>query len=176
MPTTTLTTFQINNLKRQIYTAIISGIHRTAERVLDTSLATELCFVPRDTGFLAMSHYLNHTDNGSVIGARAPYSVTVHEGIEYPIPITGAQTVHIRAYRRKDGAQVKAHDVTYKNKRLIGFRPKFSKFERGPKIFRVISEIKPRPGSKWMERALKQEIVFLKDDMKYQLQRLENFR
>lgn len=168
-----ITTFQMNNLKQQIHNAIISGIVRNAERSFDTSQATEKCFVPVDTGFLKRSGYVRSLHNGAEIAYFAPYARTVHEGIDHIIPITGDQTVHIRAYRRKDGARVKAHDVTYKNKRLIGFRPKYSKFERGPKIFRVISEIKPRPGSKFLERALKEQLPYIRNDFEFFLKRIK---
>ncbi|MBI2020153.1 hypothetical protein HYS94_01915 [Candidatus Daviesbacteria bacterium] len=88
-------------------------------------------------------------------------------------PITETQEVFVRRFKRKDGVIVKAHTKKYINKRLIGFRPKLSKFERGEKIFRVISEEKEQTGQHYLGRAFQKEIKELPKDIEFFLRELE---
>jgi len=106
----------------------------------------------------------------------------VEFGIEADIPITGTQVIHRKSYRRKgyrrkDGTyipptMVKAHDIRYENKRLIGFRPKLSKFEFQDRIFRVIDTIKARKGQFFLTRSVREGLPYLTEDISFLLNRI----
>ena len=93
------------------------------------------------------------------------------------------QTVHIKehkrkSYFRKDGkfiqsSRVKAHDVKYTDKKLIGFRPKLSKFERGEMIVRVMKEMPARKGQFFLTRSTRLELPKLPIDIEFFLRNLE---
>mgnify|MGYP001570207808 CR=1 FL=1 len=165
-----------SELKNLILQAIVDGIRRNGERIFNLSQATEKCYVPRVTGFLAMSGGVEPITNGVELRYRASYSEIVHDGRETAIPITGTQRIYRPTYRRKNGSVVQGHWVEYTNKKLIGFRPKIagSKFERGEKIWRVISEEKPRKGQFFLSRAVVENIPYLPNDIEFNLKRLEN--
>ena len=170
------------DIRKAVKNAIIKGIQRNGERIFSTSQSTESCYVPVDTGFLKHSGNTENTKNGIILKYSAPYSAKVEFG-NLTIPYVGTQTVHIKAHKRKsyvrkDGvrvpaSEVKAHDVKYENKRLIGFKPKYSKFERGPLIFRVLKGEPAREGQHYLGRALVKEMKFLSDDIEFYLKRLE---
>lgn len=105
--------------------------------------------------------------NGIVI-----HNSAVEFGIEQDIPIEGTQVVKVRSYRRRDGAIVKEHVAKYVNKRLIPIRPKFSKFEWGEKMFRVINKIKARPGQYFLSRAVMEGLKDLTKDIKFYLDKI----
>ena len=63
--------------------------------------------------------------------------------------------------------------MTYENKKLIGFRPKITKFERGEKIYRVISIEKATVGQYYLSRAKDKELPNLGEDVNFYLKRLE---
>ena len=169
------------DVRKIVKDAIIKGIQRNGDRIFNTSQSTESCYVPRVTGFLAHSGDAIRTPNGIKLVYVAPYSSRVEFGGP-AIPYTGTQTVHIKAHKRKsyvrkDGtnvraSSVKAHDVKYKNKRLIGFRPKLSKFERLPMIFRVLKEEKAREGQHFLGRATQKEIQHLSEDIEFYFRQL----
>lgn len=165
-----------NDLHALIEQAIVDGIRRNGDRIFNTSQATELCYVPVDTGFLKMSGRVENEENGVIIRYRADYSATIEFGQETALPITGTQRVYIRTHRRKNGTVVQGHWNEYTNKKLIGFRPKIvgSKFERGEKIWRVISEEKPRAGQYFLTRAINEELPKISGDIEFYLKRLEN--
>ncbi|MFH1547151.1 MAG: hypothetical protein ABIC57_01560 [bacterium] len=137
--------------------------------------------MPVDKGFLKHSGNVIRTKNGIVLQYLAPYSLRVEFGGP-AIPYTGTQTVHIKAHKRKsyvrkDGtnvraSSVKAHDVKYKNKRLIGFRPKLNKFEKKPMIFRVLKEEPAREGQHFLGRSTQKEIQHLSEDIEFYLRQL----
>lgn len=168
-------------LKAAIREALIKGIRRTGERIFSTASATERCFVPRDTGMLAKSGYTKELETGIEVGFAANYAAKVEFG-NPRTPYSGDQTVHIKQYKRKayvtkngthvPATLVPAHDVTYHDKRLIGFRPKITKFERGPMIFRVLEAEPERPGQAYLSRAAKQEIVHMDKDIEWALKQI----
>jgi len=160
-------------LKRQISEAIVEGIRRNADRCFSTSQSTSECFVPVNTGNLKRSGIVEHIPGGARIAYRANYSADVEWGREEQL-ITGTQTVHIHAHKRKTrkgSSIVKAHDKKYVNKRLIGFRPKYAKFEYGDKIFRVINKISATRAQLFLSRAVAQEIVHLPTDIAFYLKK-----
>lgn len=168
-------------LKIAIREALIKGIRRTGERIFSTSQETSKCYVPRDTGTLAKSGYIKPLENGIEIGYAATYSAKVEQG-NPRTPYSGDQTVHIKKYKRKayvtkngthvPATLVPAHDVTYHNKRLIGFRPKITKFERGPMIFRVLEAEPEREGQHYLARACKTELPSLPKDLEFFLKQI----
>lgn len=125
---------------------------------------------------LKRSGIVENLPNGVAIIFRASYASEVEHG-RPERPVTGSQTVHIKEHirRAKDGKaiRVKAHDVTYENKKLIGFRPKITKFERGEKIYRVISIEKATVGQYYLSRAKDKELPNLGEDVNFYLKRLE---
>ena len=169
--------------KLAIRKAISEGIYRNAERIFNLSQNTAACYVPVDTGNLKRSGVIERITGGARIAYRAPYSADVEFGIDQARPIEGVQVVHKRAVKRKGyrtangtyvpSKTIAAHDVTYENKRLVRIRPKISKFEYGPPIYRVISEIKARPGQFFLTRAVKDGLEHLSGDIEFMLKRLE---
>ena len=167
-------------IRKKIEDAVIRGIRRNAERIFNLSQSTSSCYVPIDKGFLSHSGYKSDTDKGSEIGYRAPYSHDVEFGAPEK-PITGTQIVKVkshkvRSYKRKDGVVVPsyvvpAHEKKYVNKRLIGFRPKFSKFERGKLMFRVIDKIAEKKPQLFLTRAVRDGIPFMPEDIAFELKR-----
>lgn len=61
--------------------------------------------------------------------------------------------------------RVKSHTRIYKNKRLIKFAPKISKFERGPERWAVLSRIPPQEGQFYLTRATEEGLQFLAEDI-----------
>lgn len=170
-----------DRLISEIKKAIIGGIQRNGERIFHRSQQTQECFVPVDRGTLKRSGYTNKLVNGVEIGYTAPYASRVEAGGP-ATPYKGTQVVKVRgytrrAYTRKDGVyvppvEVSSHEVKYVNKRLVGFKPKLSKFERGPLIFRVLKEEPAREGQWFLKRSLVQEIKHLPEDIEFHLLRL----
>ena len=160
-------------LKEQIKEAVIKGIQRNADRIFDISQSTAECYVPTDTGVLKKSGAVNYLPNGAEILYTANYSSAVEFGIPSDIPIEGTQIVKVRAFKRRGGAIVKAHEKKYVNKKVIGFRPKFSKFEFGAKMFRVIDKIKARAGQFFLSRSVQEGIKDLSNDIEFYMKRIK---
>ena len=180
---------QRSEIKKLVYKALIEGVRRNGERIFNTSQNTEGCFVPVNTGTLKKSGYTKNLPNGIEIGYTAPYAARVEAGGP-AIPYSGTQVVHVQGYTRRgytrryrkdeprmiyvSSGSVKAHDRVYVEKRLVGFRPKFSKFERGPLIFRLMKEQPAQEGQRFLGRAVEREILYLPEDLSFYLKRLEN--
>jgi hypothetical protein len=168
--------------KKEIIDAVVKGVQRNGERILNISQDTAGCFVSVNTGNLKRSGSVVPLDNGVRIQYLSPYASEVENGIESDIPIQGDQVVTIKTHTRKgytnkNGVYVQPtvvpeHKVTYHNARLIGFRPKLSKFEYSLKIFRVIKKIKARPGQFYLGRAVSLGLESLHEDIKFCLQRV----
>lgn len=169
------------NFEQQVYDAIIKGIRRTGEAIFDLSQRTESCFVPVDTGFLKNSGYVKDIPDGVEIGYTAPYASKVEFGNPYT-PYSGVQTVRVKAHTRRpflraDGTWVEAseigeHERRYEDRRLVGFRPKLSKFERGPLIFRILKGEPERKGQLFLSRALHEKIADLPNNIEFYLRRI----
>lgn len=169
-------------LKRAINETLIKGLQRWGDRVFDLSQQTEYCYVPTDTGFLKMSGNKVDLPKGFYIIYRAKYASVVEMGSPAR-PVIGTFEYRIRAhrvkaFRRKDGVFIpahkrKAHKKILINKKVIGFRPKLSKFQRGEKIFRVISVEKERTGQWFANRALRDSLPSLPTDLNLELKLLE---
>jgi hypothetical protein len=137
----------------KIKTQLNIGLQKSAKGVFDLSLKTEQCYCPVDTGFLKMSGKIIMTNNGAMITFSSPYARDVEFGIAGNRPIQGIQVIHVPQHRKSDGTIVPAHDMTYKDKKLIRIKPKYSKYERGEPIYRVITEEKERTGQYFLTRA-----------------------
>ena len=157
-----------SKVKSQIRQAVLLGIRRNADRIFSRSQQTQEGYVPVDRGTLKKSGVVLNIPHGARIAYRVSYARDVEFGVEEDRPIKGDQTIHVRQYRRKDGSVVRAHDVTYHDKKLIGFKPG----KVGEKIFRVVSAVKKRPGQWFLLRATKKEIVHLPEDIGFFLSRL----
>lgn len=153
--------------------AIILGIQRNGNRIFLRSLDTAGCFVPVDTGFLKSTGSVDHLSNGVEIKFAAPYSSDVEFGHE-DRPINTTQRVYVRTYRRKDGSVVNGHWVEYKSKKVISWRPKISKFERGERIWRVLDKEPAQKGQLFLTRATIEKIQDLPTDIEFCLKQLEN--
>jgi hypothetical protein len=162
--------------------AIVKGIRANADRIFDISQNTEGCFVPVKNGILKMSGNMVPLDDGASIVYRADYAAAIEFGTPGE-PWSGSQDVRIRshkrkAYVRKDGTYVNAHNVQahskhYENSRLIGFRPKAGKGRSQKKIYRVMSSKGSTEGQFFLSRAVLEGIMFLPTDIEVYLKRLE---
>lgn len=125
---------------------------------------------------LKRSGYVENLRNGVSLAYIASYSADVEYGKEAK-PVEGTFTYHIPEHRRRNSngsiSIVKAHDVTYVNRKVIRFRPKYSKFERGAPITRVISVEAATKGQRFLGRALDQEIQKMPEDIEFYLKQLE---
>ncbi len=160
--------------------AIIDGIQRNGDRIHSYSMDTAGCFVPRDTGFLAASGGTDPIPNKGVdVYFRADYSAVVEFGQDES-PITGTQRVYIPTHTIKKGKRkgtiVNGHYKEYKNARLVTWRPKISKFERGEKISRIITKEPKLEGQFFLTRAALKGIQELPEDLEFYLRQLENKR
>jgi len=99
-------------------------------------------------------------DDTFVLNGIVIHNSVVHNGIPEDIPITGTQTIHVPGYRRKDGAYVRPHDVTYKNKRVVQIRT-----STGERVFRVIDRIKARAPRPFLLEAMQEGIKFIDQDV-----------
>ena len=153
--------------RTQIKKAVRDGLRSTGESIFSLSQQTDLCYVPVDKGTLKKSGYVKNLSGGLEIGYLAPYASDVEFGNPFR-PFLGTQRITIKAhnrrgYKRKDGISVpattvKAHVIEFVNKRLIAFKPKHSKFERGPMIFRVLKGQPARDGQFFLTRAFLERI------------------
>lgn len=167
--------------KKIVIDAIVKGIQRNGERCFDISQQTVEGYVPVDTGFLKGSGFVERLKRGVQFGYRAKYASVVEHGIANDIPIRGNQIVHIKehmrkGYTRRDGVyvppvRVPAHDVVYKNKRLIPIREKAT-LGRGRLTFRVIDKIKARPGKFYLHRAFEKGVKELPNDIRFYLRQI----
>jgi hypothetical protein len=142
-----------NLLYEAIKKSIILGIQRTSDDILDKSLRTNECYVPRNTGFLANSGDVILRDSGAEVVYRASYSADIERGREAR-PFKDGKDVtvtvkphRVKAYTRKDGTRVEAHTVsghtkTYKNAKVVGWYPKIpgTKQREPNKIYRVLTQ------------------------------------
>jgi len=141
--------------------------HRILRHVID---------VPVSTGFLKRSGFVNYIPKGVEIGYMAPYSADVEFG-RGGKPIEGTQEIEIKQHYRKTPkgmVPVKAHTKKYVDKKIIRFRPKHSKFEYGPPIFRVISEEHATKPQLFLTRAKEKGLQDLGTDIMFHVKRLEN--
>jgi len=168
-------------LEEKVRKAILKGIQATGDDIFDLSQQTDKCYVPVDTGTLKKSGDNIYLKNGTRIVYIAPYSAVVEYGKEAS-PVKGEYKMNVRkhkrkSYLRKDGTkvsatEVKAYEKVLEGKRPISFRPKLSKFERGPKIFRVISEERAREGQFFLSRAVLKNIHKLPGNIEFFLRRI----
>ena len=168
--------------KRSVYLGLIRGLRRFGERVFDLSQQTARCYVPVDIGILRRSGYTKKLENGIEIGYMAPYAGAVEFG-NPKTPFDGIQVIHTQGfqragYTRTDGTYVRPaiispHDRTFINKRVVGFRPKFSKFDRGDLIFRVLEAEPERPGQFYLTRALQDSLPEASNDIEFELRKIK---
>lgn len=156
-----------SDVQMAIKRALIQGIHANANKIYYTSQDTVGCYVPVDTGELKASGSLIYKAEGVSIKYSAPHAAIVETGLETAVPLDGRgeQKVYIPTHRRKNGAVVQGHYRNVQDGKAISFRPKISKFERGPEITRIITEHAAREGQEFLKRAVLKEIVCLSDDM-----------
>lgn len=167
---------------RLVRRVIIRGLQRNGDRIFHTSQQTQSCYVPVAKGILKNSGYKKDLPTGVEIGYTAPYAARVHYGGPF-IPYTGVQTVNIRQHRRRGYTDKKGHEHKttvvqphirqYINAKLVGFRPKLGKFERGRLIFRVMRGEPEREGTFFLTRALAEELHHLPEDIQYYADMLE---
>lgn len=151
--------------------------------------------MPRVLGNLARSGYKKDLHNGVEIGYSSPYSAAVEFGAPFR-PFAGEQVVNFKGHRRQAHERrpyfdslgrfhpptfVKAHEVgshqkIYTNQRLVGFKPKHSKFERGPMIFRILKGQPPQKGQYYLTRAYNEKIGDLPQHIGFYLSRIEGAR
>ena len=170
------------DLNALIMDAIVKGIRANADRIFNISQNTEGCFVPVNTGTLKQSGSVEPLSDGASIRYRADYAAAVEFGTPGE-PWSGSQDVRVRshkrkAYIRKDGTYVNAHNVQghkkhYENARLVGFRPKVGKGRSQEKLYRVMSAKGATEGQYFLSRAVLQGIMFLPTDIEEYLKRLE---
>lgn len=166
-----------NRIRKEIMSAIISGVQRNGERIFNISQQTSSGYVPVDNGTLKRSGVSIYTPKGIIIKYTAPYSLVVETGIEQDIPIKGDQVIKMKNGRTR----------TLHNKRLIFIkRQRKSKFEweslyrtdKGGKkksgIFRTISVIKARLGQWYLKRATEEGLKYLVDDLVEELKFIRN--
>lgn len=147
--------------------------------------------MPVDKGTLKHSGYTKPLGAGIEIGYTATHAAKIEYGSP-AIPYTGSQTIHVQAFTRREHTRnayvtksgrpvpaatisssfVQAHDRIYVNKRLIGFRPKLTKFERGNLIFRVMSEERAREGQFYLTRAIRDSYPYLSEDLEFELKKI----
>ncbi len=170
--------------QKKIIAAMRKGIKRNAERIFDLAQDSVNGTIPVDTGNLKRSAIWVETAYGYKIVFRADYASEQEFGRKES-PITGSQVVHKKSYFRKgfvrkDGVAmppmtIKAHDVTYENKRLIAIRAKYitkSGKTKSKKIFRVINknaEIKPHL---YLTGAIQKGLPYLLEDMAFYLEKI----
>jgi len=156
-----------STLQAAIKRALIQGIHANGNKIYYRSQDTVGCYVPVDTGKLKASGSLIYKAESLLIRYSAPHAAIVETGLETAVPLdgTGERQIYIPTHRRKNGATVKGHYRTVQDGKIISFRPKISKFERGPEITRIITEHSAREGQEFLKRAVLKEIVCLSDDM-----------
>jgi len=156
---------EIHNL---IKDGIIAGIQKNGEYIFYRSQDTLGCYVPVLTGELKASGSIIYKRDSVSIEYSAPHAAKVEAGLPEATPLTDADTqrVYVPTHRRKNGVVVKGHYKRYDggknpNAKVITFRPKHSKFERGPEITRVITENAPREGQWFLRRAVLKDISML---------------
>lgn len=183
------------SLKRQIRSALIKAVRRTGEDIFHLSQQTELCYVPRRTGFLAMSGYTKSLERGIEIGYTADYSAKVEFGSPGGQPIEGGKdfTISIKAhtvrqhnrkgYTTSKGYtvapaivkehQVKAYTRTIHGGKLIGFQPRlWPSKELGPMIFRILKKEPPQRAQYFLTRAVQEKIKTLPQNIEFYLKRI----
>lgn len=170
------------HLNDAIMNAIIMGIQRTCDDIFDLSQNTQACYVPRRTGFLAMSGDVIRYPNGGEIIYRAPYSAAVELGSEgTPIAASYRETVKrhwVKPYTRKNGTRVKGHWVD-KHERVIEggktvtWEPRlWPSKELGEKITRVIKVEGKQPAQNYLGRATIERIPNIVKNIEFYLKQI----
>ena len=149
--------------------SIIRGIQDNTKKIYNRSQDTTGCYVPVDTGNLKSSGSVDNTTTGAKIAYTADYAAQVEKG-NPATPITEITRVYVPTYRRKNGTVVKGHYKEVQGKIII-FRPKISKFERGEQITRILKEEPAREGQRFVTRAIKRELPSILDDIANRLQK-----
>ena len=152
---------------------IIEGIQEWGDDVYLRSQDTMACYVPVDSGNLRDSGYIQELPNGVEIGYTADYASRVEFGGP-SIPLKGTFEVDIQEHKRKDGTVIRAHKKTYKDSKLICFRPKIDKFTREPQICRVIKEVPEQKGQFFLTRAVQDSLPEFPIVLEKNLKKLEN--
>lgn len=153
------------DIQELVKNSIIKGIQATGNEIFYRSQDTVGCYVPVLTGELKSSGTVIYVRDGVKIEYTAAHAAIVERGLPEATPLTdpNTQRVYVPTHRRKNGVVVKGHYKHYgegknPNAKVITFRPKHSKFERGPEITRVITENAPREGQFFLKRAVLKEI------------------
>ena len=156
-----------SDLKNAIKKALIQGIQDNGSRIFYRSQDTVGCYVPVLTGELKSSGSIIKTSDSVSIHYSAPHAAVVEAGLDTAVPLNmgGSERVYIPTHRRKNGVVVNGHYRTVKDGKMVTFRPKISKFERGAEITRKITNHAPREGQEFLKRAVLKEIVCLPDDI-----------
>jgi len=174
------------DVRKVVHAALVDGMRRFGERIFSRSQETDKCYVPVDTGFLKRSGYTKQIPNGIEIGYIAPYSADVEVG-HTDRPVQGTFSYLVPAHTRRSHTRVNPngtvvivaestipeHMVTLVNKRIITFRPKIDKFNRGPQITRVISVERGRKGQFFLARAAMDSLNGLPKDLIFALKKIK---
>jgi hypothetical protein len=181
-------TYDYQKLHDEIQKAVIQGIQKTCDDILNTALDTNACYVPRDTGFLASSGSVNLLPNGGEVVFRASYAADVEGGAPARPWPHGPHQVTVRAhdvkgYVRKDGTYVKPRHVeeqkrTYSGARVVSWRPKIpgTKQREQNRITRVLKEQPAQKGQFFLTRATMDSIGNLTQNIEVFLNRLNGRR
>ena len=168
-------------IQQAVKDTIIQSIQNNGGRIFNRTQDTLGCYVPVVTGELKQSGSLIKVRDGVKIQYTADHAAIVETGLPEATPLTdlNTQRVYVPTHRRKNGVVVKGHYKHYgegknPNAKIITFRPKHSKFEKGPEITRVITENAPRAGQFFLKRAVLKEITNLPEDMKDSFRNLTN--
>ena len=114
-----------NDLQIAIDAAVIKAIQGWVDDVFVISQATDLCYCPVDTGNLKRSGSVSDLPNGKMLSYTADYAADVEFG--------------------KPGGKPFG--------KIIPFRPKISKFVRGPRIYRYFEKEPAQKGQFFITRA-----------------------
>ena len=161
------------NVNQEIDKALILAIQEWSKKILERSKRTDLCYAPKDTGNLINSGTKSDIAIGSIIIYSANYARDVEIGRPSGKSFGGIQRIYIPSYTRKDGIKVKGHWIEYKDKRLIKFKPKISKFVYGNEIARLFNKDPGQKGTFFLSRAIQDESPSFKSSLEKYLRNLE---
>lgn len=148
---------------QSIEKSVIKGIQDNSKKIFNRSQDTTGCYVPVDTGELKASGSVKDTGTGAIISYTADHAAQIEKG-NPAIPIEETTRVYVPTYRKKNGTVVKGHYKEVKGK-VVTFRPKISKFERGEPITRIMRQVPAREGQYFVSRAIKRELPSILDDI-----------
>ena len=160
--------------------AILRALQRLGDSILDKSQQT----VPVDRGTLMRSGYTKKlAGRGVEVGYTAPYAAQQEFGMP-SLPYEGVQRVKIKPYNYRlvdnEGnvrqVEVPAHERTYVNKRLIGFRPRIGNTRGSEVIFRVMDkspEIQPKY---FLSNAVKDSLPELPQLIIHEMKKIPNVK